>query len=184
MIVNTRFDFLVEVRLSLNLANVRQQREKSQRSGPGSLRRKSATGEIDPGTAASDRQEGDSCPLVKGSQEQEEDLKLISETPQGPPNIGAHFARWSSPGSKPEEGSTRQDLRGGCSSLQHGATLRGICQPKDLLGNSQYRWKALRGSLGCQSTSRACSGCHGRSFEYPSRVYFRDLIHSFGPGKV
>ena len=75
MTVNTVFAFWIGVRLSLNLPNVRQEREKSQCRSPGSPRCKSATGEADPGKAAKDCPESDSCPLGEGKKE--EAVKLI-----------------------------------------------------------------------------------------------------------
>ena len=75
MTVNTAFAFLIGVRLSLNLPNARQEREKSQCRSPGSPRCKSPTGEADPRKAARDCPESDSCPLGEG--QEKEDLKLI-----------------------------------------------------------------------------------------------------------
>src|SRR5450759_2829864 len=74
MTVNSEFAFLIGLRLSLNLPNVRQEREESECRSPGSPRCKSATGEADPGTAARACPESDSCPLGEGK---EEDFKLI-----------------------------------------------------------------------------------------------------------
>ena len=75
MVVNAEFAFWVGVRLSLNLPNVRQEREKPKCCSLGSPGRKSATAEAEPGTAAGNRAKSDSCPL---GENKEEAFKLTS----------------------------------------------------------------------------------------------------------
>ena len=101
------FAFLIEVRLSLKLSYVRQEREKPECGSLGSTGCKSAAGKADAGTAARNCQERDSCSMGE-DKEEKEDFKLIpSEAGKYP----SEFRETLQPGKKSTNSNCKTNSR-------------------------------------------------------------------------